>query len=53
MTIQKRGSGYVLKAKSTGKVLGKHATKASAERQERAIQASKAERAQRTQKRGK
>ena len=39
--IVKQGSKFVLKAKSTGKVLGKHDTKAQAEKQERAIQASK------------
>jgi len=38
MTIRKEGSKFVLRAKSTGKVLGTHDTKAKAERQERAIQ---------------
>ena len=45
MTIRKQGSDYVLKSKSTGKTLGKHATKAGAERQERAINISKARKA--------
>ena len=39
--ITKKGSKYVLKSKSTGKVLGTHDTKADALKQERAIQASK------------
>lgn len=39
--IKKQGGYYVLKSKSTGKVLGRHPTKAAAARQERAIQASK------------
>jgi hypothetical protein len=39
--IRKEGGKYVLRAKSTGKVLGRHATRAAAERQERAIQARK------------
>ena len=41
MVIAKQGGGYVLKSKSTGKVLGRHKTKAAAEKQERAIQAAK------------
>ncbi len=41
MVIEKQGGMYVLRSKTTGKVLGKHKTKAAAERQERAIQASK------------
>lgn len=39
--IVKKGDKYVLKAKSTGKVLGTHDTKKKALAQERAIQASK------------
>jgi len=39
--IQKRRGKYVLKSKTTGKVLGRHASKAKAEKQERAIQAAK------------
>jgi hypothetical protein len=39
--IEQRGGKWVLLAKSTGKVLGTHATKAEAEEQERAVQASK------------
>jgi len=39
--IEKRGSQWVLLSKSGGKVLGKHKTKKSAEKQERAIQAAK------------
>ena len=39
--IQKRHGKYVLKSKKTGKVLGRHASKAKAEKQERAIQAAK------------
>lgn len=45
MTIQKRGSKYVLKSKKTGKTLGTHESKTKAERQERAIQISKARKA--------
>ncbi len=41
MIIEKQGGQYVLKSKTTGRILGKHRTKAEAERQERAIQASK------------
>jgi len=41
MVIEKEGGKYVLKSKTTGKVLGKHASKAKAEKQERAIQAAK------------
>lgn len=40
--IQKRGKFWVLLSRTTGRVLGKHPTKASALRQERAIQISKA-----------
>lgn len=40
-TIEHRGGKWVLLAKSTGKVLGSHATKEEAEAQERAVQASK------------
>ena len=43
--ITKRGAGYILKAKSTGKVLGKHASKAEAQAQEAAINISKARKA--------
>jgi len=39
--IQRRGSRYVLVAKSTGKVLGTHKRKADAVVQERVIQAAK------------
>ncbi len=39
--IKQQGGRWVLVAKSTGKVLGAHATKAGAEEQERAMQASK------------
>ena len=39
--IQKRHGKYVLKSKTTGKVLGRHPSKAKAEKQERAIQAAK------------
>ena len=39
--IEQRGGKWVLLAKSTGKVLGTHATRAEAEEQERAVQASK------------
>ena len=39
--IRKEGGKYVLRAKSTGKVLGRHPTRAAAERQERAIQVRK------------
>lgn len=42
MTIKKEGGKFVLRAKGSGKVLGKHSTKAGAERQERAILAAKA-----------
>lgn len=42
MVIQKSGSGYVLKSKKTGKVLGKHKTRAGAVRQDQAIHAAKA-----------
>ena len=41
MVIEKQGSQYVLRSKTTGKVLGKHKTKAAAEKQERAVQAAK------------
>lgn len=39
--IEHKGGKYVLLAKSTGKVLGTHATREEAEAQERAVQASK------------
>jgi len=39
--ITSEGGKFVLRAKGTRKVLGRHATRAGAERQERAIQASK------------
>lgn len=39
--IRKKGKKYLLISKSTGKVLGRHSSRASAERQERAIQAAK------------
>jgi hypothetical protein len=41
MVIEKQGGKYVLKSKKTGKVLGRHESKAKAEKQERAVQASK------------
>jgi hypothetical protein len=41
MIIEKQGGKYVLRSKTTGKVLGKHETKASAQKQERAVQAAK------------
>ena len=41
MVIQKERGQYVLRAKSTGKVLGRHKTKAAAVKQERAVQAAK------------
>ena len=41
MTIKKSGTGYTLVSKSTGKVLGRHPTRAAAVRQERAIQIAK------------
>jgi hypothetical protein len=41
MVIEKQGGKYVLRSKTTGKVLGKHETKAAAQKQERAVQASK------------
>jgi len=40
--IEKRGTKWVLLSKTTGRVLGTHPTKASAMKQERAIQISKA-----------
>lgn len=40
--IQKRGNAWVLLSRTTGRVLGHHKSKASAQRQERAIQISKA-----------
>jgi hypothetical protein len=40
-TIEHRGGKWVLLSKTTGKVLGSHATKEEAEAQERAVQASK------------
>lgn len=39
--IRKRGGEFALLSKKTGKTLGTHATRAGAEKQERAIQASK------------
>jgi hypothetical protein len=45
MVIVKRGNGYVLLSKKTGKVLGKHPNRASALRQEAAIDISKARKA--------
>ena len=41
MVIEKQGGKYVLRSRKTRKVLGKHASKAKAEKQERAIQAGK------------
>lgn len=43
--IKKRGRKYVLTTRDGSRVLGKHSTRAGAERQERAIKAAKAERA--------
>jgi hypothetical protein len=40
--IRKRGKKHVLISKRTGRVLGRHTSRAAAERQERAIQISKA-----------
>tara|TARA_Y100000310_G_scaffold88584_2_gene85630 strand:- start:683 stop:844 length:162 start_codon:yes stop_codon:yes gene_type:complete len=40
MTVKKRGSRFVL-VSGTGKTLGTHATRAGAERQEKAITLSK------------
>ncbi|MBI4039670.1 hypothetical protein HY388_02475 [Candidatus Daviesbacteria bacterium] len=40
--IKKRGKIWVLLSKTTGRVLGHHQSKASAQKQERAIQISKA-----------
>ena len=45
MTIVKRGNKYVLISKSTGKVLGTHPNRATALKQEKAIQISKARKA--------
>jgi hypothetical protein len=42
--IQKQGGGYAVKDSSGKKTLGKHKTKAEAERQLRAIEANKARR---------
>lgn len=42
--IRKKGNKYQVVAKSTGKVLGSHATRAEALKQLRAIEASKARR---------
>lgn len=39
MTIRKQGSKWVLTTKGGGRVLGRHGTRAAAERQERAIEA--------------
>lgn len=40
--IVKQGNKFVLKSKGSGKVLGRHDTRAEAQRQEAAIQAGKA-----------
>lgn len=40
--ISKENGKYVLRSKSTGKVLGRHATRAGAMKQEAAINISKA-----------
>lgn len=40
--IRKEGKKFVLRSKSTGKVLGRHDTRAAASRQERAIKARQA-----------
>ena len=42
--IVKQGKHWVLKSKTTGKTLGKHKSKASAVRQEKAIKAAQAAR---------
>ena len=47
MVVRKKGSGFVLKSKKTGKTLGKHKSKAGAQRQERAIRAAQARRGKR------
>lgn len=52
MTIKKEGDKYVLRAKSSGKVLGKHSSRQSAEAQERAIQASKHSKHNKKKKKG-
>ncbi len=39
--IEREGKKYVLRSRTTGKVLGRHDTRADAERQERAIQIRK------------
>lgn len=39
--IRRRGEGYVLLSKKTGKTIGRHPSKAAALRQERAIQVRK------------
>ncbi len=41
MTIRKEDGKYVLYSKKTGKVLGKHTTKADAVKQEQSIEISK------------
>lgn len=40
--ITKEGGKYVLKSKTTGRVLGRHSSRTGAERQEAAINISKA-----------
>jgi len=40
--ISKEGNKYILRSKKTGKVLGKHSTRAEAMKQETAINISKA-----------
>jgi hypothetical protein len=45
--IRKRGKGWVLLTKNGKKVLGRHRTKAAAERQERAVKAAKKRRRKR------
>ena len=43
--IKKQGNKYVLVSKHTGKVLGRHSSRADALAQERAVQISKAKKA--------
>jgi hypothetical protein len=45
MVVVKRGEKYVLVSRSTGKTLGRHNSRESALKQEKAIQISKASKA--------
>jgi|TARA_R100000458_G_scaffold58972_1_gene68267 hypothetical protein len=47
MVVKKSGKGYQLRTKSGKRLLGKHKTKKSAMKQERAIHAAKAARRKR------